>query len=250
VNGADLAPLLAKYNIDAASFGHFDVGDNHSDEFAKLPPAAKDELVRAGLFQVDGEETVPVWHVLKTYHWTQIFPAGKILHVRHEYTPMAGFNFLHAEDLNDAARKAKIEEARRKLSAGKDPQSDKYELEGLTYLDDRLSSACIEPSLARAIAARINARKADPKAVQNYNVYVGATWVDYILTTANSWKTPIGDFELTVEKPASNNSSGAPVLTSFCWEGPVEKLDATHFVARAHDFVPKDELHVFFFDTF
>ncbi len=249
LNGKDLTALLTRYRVDVSSFGHYDFEKQAPKDLAQLPDAAVKELVQAGLFSAD-EEHYPLWTTHKTYYWTQTFHAGTVLHVRHEYTPVAGGQFLNADDFDDAARKIKIEEARKKLSASKDPESDKYEVEHATYVDKLLSFACIDPPLARTIAARVNARKSDPKAVQQFNVYVAGMWVDYILTTANSWKTPIGDFELTVEKPLPSAPGGKPLLVSFCWDGPVEKLDATHFVARAHDFVPKDELHVFFFDAF
>jgi len=71
---------------------------------------------------------------------------------------------------------------------------------------------------------------------------VSGEWVKYILTTANTWKTPIRDFELIVERPARQ-------FVSFCWEGNVEKLSNTRFRATAHDFVPNQELLVYFFSV-
>ncbi len=65
-------------------------------------------------------------------------------------------------------------------------------------------------------------------------------WVDYILTTANTWKTPIRDFELVVERPADTR-------VSFCWDGEVERVEKTQFRARVKDFVPKRELRVYFY---
>jgi hypothetical protein len=64
--------------------------------------------------------------------------------------------------------------------------------------------------------------------------------VSYILTTANTWKTPIGEFELVVERPEGH-------AVSFCWDGKVEKVGPTTFSARATDFVPSRELSVYFF---
>ena len=68
---------------------------------------------------------------------------------------------------------------------------------------------------------------------------IQSQWVKYILTTANSWKTPIRDFELIVEKPAGQ-------FVSFCWDGTVEKLSDTRFRAKASNFVPKRELLIYF----
>jgi hypothetical protein len=77
---------------------------------------------------------------------------------------------------------------------------------------------------------------------------VSTAWVDYVLTTANTWKTPIKIFELIVERPKRPQTFAAHNwLVSFCWNGPVKQLDADHFSARATNFVPKRELHITFF---
>ena len=73
---------------------------------------------------------------------------------------------------------------------------------------------------------------------------IGAAWVDYILTTANSWKTPIKDFTLIISR-----AGGGKEYVSLCWDGPIKTLDAGHFIARATNFVPKKELHVVFFSS-
>lgn len=64
-------------------------------------------------------------------------------------------------------------------------------------------------------------------------------WVKYILTTANTWKGPIGDFELTVERDPGE-------LLTFCWDGPVSKVGPHRFRARAMDFRPTKELTLYF----
>jgi hypothetical protein len=33
-------------------------------------------------------------------------------------------------------------------------------------------------------------------------------------------------------------------LVSFCWDGPVEKLDERYFAAHAKNFTPHRELHI------
>jgi hypothetical protein len=61
---------------------------------------------------------------------------------------------------------------------------------------------------------------------------------------------PIKSFELIVERPKARPETVFPSgrwLVSFCWDGPVNQLDADRFLARAINFVPKRELHVAFF---
>jgi hypothetical protein len=48
--------------------------------------------------------------------------------------------------------------------------------------------------------------------------------------TANTWKRPIEDFTLIVERPHEKNALQS--FMSFCWDGPVTKLDADHFSAH------------------
>jgi hypothetical protein len=64
--------------------------------------------------------------------------------------------------------------------------------------------------------------------------------VAYVLTTANTWKTPIRDFELVVE-----NRVGEQV--AFCWDGRIQPAGPRTLRSRLADFVPAKELTVFFF---
>lgn len=95
----------------------------------------------------------------------------------------------------------------------------------------RLPDACADAALVRTLESR---RAAAPDSM------VHGTWVRYVLTTANTWKTPIRDFELVVERPVDHT-------VSFCWDGKVQKTSPTTFAARRRDFVPEKELAVYFF---
>ncbi len=71
-------------------------------------------------------------------------------------------------------------------------------------------------------------------------------WVDYVLTTANTWKKPIKRFELVVERPKPD-ASGKYYYVSFCWDGKILQPDPDHFAAQESNFVPTRELSVAFF---
>jgi hypothetical protein len=71
-------------------------------------------------------------------------------------------------------------------------------------------------------------------------------YVDFILTTANTWKQPINDFTLFVERPVDKNGK---YLVSFCWPSRVEQIDPNLFKATATDLVPKQELRIGFFQV-
>lgn len=185
-DGVDQAPLLRRMSVDIESFGHFHLEDDgrRSGDFQKLPKAKQKELTRAGLF----DEGFSAWTVWKTYHWEQRFPAHRILHVKHEYAPELGLEYL---DLKNLQNEGKGQHA-------------------------TLSDSCVDASLrSKLIAAAPNDNGLGGGGV------IPTVWVDYILTTANTWKIPIKDFELVVErhKPEGQLLN----YVSFCWDGKVEQ---------------------------
>jgi hypothetical protein len=98
-----------------------------------------------------------------------------------------------------------------------------------TYLFDE---ACVEPPLRN--------RLAPPPGLVNGSSYGTTDWVSYVLTTANTWKTPIRDFELNIELRDGD-------FVSLCWDAPVTRSGPRTFRSRIKDFVPRKELKVFFF---
>lgn len=91
--------------------------------------------------------------------------------------------------------------------------------------------ACPEPPLAKALQSMAS----DPRTDDHGDML----WVQYILTTANTWKTPIRDFELSIEYPEG-------YYVSLCWDGKLEKAGPRQFRSVLKDFVPKRELAVYF----
>lgn len=199
LNGVEHTEILRRFDINIGTFGDkiddpfYDSEPN--DELTRLPQDQKDQLMKLGL--LGGR-----WTVHKMYHWTQLFPAKKIVRIMHEYTPVEGFRaYIRPESLR--------------------------ELDDTCLGDDLLKRAQRLP--------RERARSAE----QDFHIGQAA-WVKYILTSANTWKTPIKDFELIVEK-------GSHETVSFCWDGKIEQLDEKRVVARAKDFVPTKELTIYFF---
>lgn len=167
-------------------------------------------LQRARLKQagvIDGDGE-PLWTVRKKYYWKQTFPAHKTVHIRHEYTPVVG-----------------------------DTNSARY---GIDRSDPdmvaELKSMCVEGPLLQRLTSIVHSKGKDAPYF----------YVDFILTTANTWKTPIEYFTLIVERPHEKDAMADYV--SFCWDGPVTKIDTDHFEAHATNFIPKKELRVGFFE--
>jgi hypothetical protein len=201
LRSVDYSIRLRQLGIDIVSWGHFDLGAGSLD-FGKLSKQQQKVLQQAGLFK----ENRPQWSGEMTHHWQQTFPARKILHVRHEYTPVLGNMITGLDDLTNPKPEAR-------------------------HLAD-FTQWCIDPPLRKTLTPSTQKQG-----------YGKVTWVDYILTTANTWKTPIKQFELEVETPGAAKHA----YLSFCWNGPILSPDPDHFIARATNFVPMRELSVAFF---
>lgn len=64
-----------------------------------------------------------------------------------------------------------------------------------------------------------------------------AYYISYILGTANTWKGPIGEFKLTIDKGDPRN------ILSLCVDG-VEKTGPSTFVVQKTDYSPPEELRM------
>jgi len=208
LDGKDYTDLLQKLGF-AIDFAVNDANDDPATRlektFAGLSASDRSRLLSLGLVKPERSRHDFAWSVYKEYHWTQTFPAHKVVHIRHEYTPQVGFQPVE-----------------------------------LSELRTKFSDACID----RTLANRLKADVAGRPAIEGRNVYL--EWVDYILTSANTWKTPIKSFELIVDGPTLDKDHHH-YYASFCWNGAVVRRDADHFTARVSNFVPRRELRVYFF---
>jgi hypothetical protein len=226
VDHRDITELLANEHIDAATFGHWDakIHDfaNPGVDFLRAGSASRQRLDAGGAFK-DGEA---MWKVEKKYYWSQTFPAHSTIHIRHQYTPVLG-------GTNSVRYGLEAERLPKTQQSGDDKQTI-----------DEIDSLCLEPPIKKSL---LGMSRTDDIIVPFY-------YVDFILTTANTWKTPIEDFTLIVERPKPDAASARgklnPIanhtLVSFCWNGPIEKIDDTHFSAHKNNFVPEKELRVGF----
>lgn len=233
LNGSDVTAILTADKIDIASFGHLQEPSGSENvyrtpDIERLPKAEQQRLAQLGLF--DAEDGWGAWTVQLQYHWTQTFPAHSATHIRHEYTPVEGSELMLLDTVQNVLE--------HKQPAG-DAENATYARVDMQLLEE----FCPDPSLLQSIIAR--AQAAGPDSGQ----FAHPHWVDFILTTANTWKQPIEDFTLIVDRGKAVFENSHPVV-SFCSvnNAPIEKLDANHFQMRLTNFVPKDELHIGFFD--
>ena len=156
------------------------------------------------------DDSAANWTLRRKYYWTQSFPAGKTTRIKVEYPAQMGYSDVYLGKNWDK----KLVQA----------------TEG--FWKSELSRTCGGAGLQKKVTAELSEPEGFAK------VY----WLDFVLVTANSWNGPIKDFGLTV------NTSNPHV--SFCWDGPVKRPDARHVVATAHDFSPKQDLHIDFVEVF
>ena len=203
----EITAALKASHIEIGSFGRMDWDRRHSTAFEKLNPAEQKKLVTAGLFTMDKGDDFPQprWEVEKKYHWKQHFPAHAVVKIRHQYTPVAG----------DGQFVPDVLIGKPTASLSKDE---------ITYENAFWKSICLTDS--------------ERKRLSKASGIIFGSWVDFILTTANTWKQPIEDFTLIVERPTPG------YLVSFCWNGDVEKIDSNHFRVHTTNLVPTDELRI------
>jgi hypothetical protein len=208
LHGRDYSALLKSFRVDIASGGNSTLNDK--SQLKKLNSTQKARLIKAGL--VDNlDSPAALWSVEKKYYWSQTFPAHTTIHIRHEYTPVLGNS------------------------------NNTFWFEQSAYADnDKIEGAksfCADPALLK-ILKPLSDRK---------DTMLPLFYVDFVLTTANTWKRPIEDFTLIVERPRGQRS--LQTFVSFCWDGLVTKVDDDHFSAHTINFIPKNELHIGFVEV-
>ena len=187
-----------------------------TDLYKRLPKLSIDArraLVRADLLEIDGpkgddingDDFHPKWTAQTKFWWRQRFPVGKTVVIEHSYQPVTGQSFFSDIELSS---------------------KDSGSYYAKTY--------CIDEPTKAALRARLAARKrASPD-----NPYLNAYATDFILTTANNWKGPIGHFHLTLDKLKPDN------VLSLCWPDGLKKTGSTTFEWTRESFAPKGDVRM------
>jgi hypothetical protein len=175
---------------------------------AGLPPAVVADLVRRGLLG-EGEvsETDPQWTLALKAWWTQVFPPGRDVRVRHVYRPFVGTALVEDPGAVDGRQPVGrfLEEVR--------PDDDRY---------------CIDPPTRRGLQAM---RRQAPTGVFT------AMEIAYVLTTGANWHGPIGRFRMTLDKGRPEN------ILSLCWSG-LRRTGPTRFEFEARDWTPDRDVRL------
>ena len=205
VLGKDVTTVLKKFNLDAATFGHSE--EDVESDLHRLTESQQDHLLRFGILgRTPASSIFPNWTVEKRYHWTQTFKLHAITAIHHDYTPVSGGQQVPSEYIGAGS------------SAGTDADR--------RYMRKVIASVCVAPSETKRLAAKDSL------------YWLG--WVDFVLTTANTWRQPIEDFTLNIERGDPKNE------VSFCWDGSVQEVEGG-FTTHVKDLVPSRELRIGFY---
>lgn len=212
VGNRDVSAKLRSYKIDIGSFSHADTNTGSNPDLSFLTAEQMKILLRSSiLLRENNGSVIPAWTVHKRYFWRQRFAAKSSVHIEHSYVPELGGTQLSGYYL-------------RNLPSG---ETAKLDAETRMYLRNIVKSICMGQDAEQRIAHSLSA----------YDL----SWVDFILTTANTWKRPIESFTLIVNRDDPKDA------VAFCWSGKVSEVNDTEFRAEAKDFIPAKNLRVGFY---
>ncbi|MGZ8312831.1 MAG: DUF4424 domain-containing protein [Allosphingosinicella sp.] len=211
LGGVDHSALLRRLGVPILSRLDPQAETTTYRGLADLPPATVSRLIEAGLVRRASEENgrpllEPLWTLRETWHWDQVFPAGRDLVVEHRYRPGAGGIVSTA------------------LASPDYRQSE----DGRAWIE----RFCIDSDFLGAVDRIARRRGSEYPTIPEH-------WVSYILTTGAGWRSPIGEFRLVVDKGEPQN------LVSFCGEG-VRRIGPTQFEMRRRNWRPDRNLDVLF----
>jgi hypothetical protein len=209
LNGVDRTAELTRLRVPiapAAGQGAYQL----AQAIGRLPRATQQQLASLGLIDAgsladSSHQILPMWTVRETWHWDQVFPAGRDLRVEHRYVPGVGGT-------------AGVPLASREFRSGEGGRE--YQR---TYCTDAAFLAGIDRLQQRAERTQDN--------------YPMERRLGYILRTGGNWRSPIGDFRMVVDKGSPN------AIVSFCGEG-VRRISPTQFEVRHRNWRPDRDLAV------
>jgi len=209
LNGVDRTAELIRLRIPVAPPAG-QSATRLADAIGRMPRATQQRLASLGLIDAasladSSHQIIPTWTVRETWHWDQVFPAGRDLRVEHRYAPGLGGT-------------AGVPLANRDFRSGEN---------GRQYQRDFCPDAAFLAAIDRMQA----------RAEQRQGEYPQERRLRYILTTGGNWRSPIGDFRMVIDKGSPN------AIVSFCGEG-VRRISPTQFEVRHRNWRPNRDLAV------
>jgi hypothetical protein len=199
--GEEVTALLKGYGIPLS----LDLGQVAA-ALARLPHPAKETLKARGLADFFADEPpAPLWSIIERYHWPQTFAARREVRIEHRYNPAPPGGIFIWPD-----QEAELDTSHRHL----------------------IDTYCIDAATRQAIKLRLH-----PAAGAEFSGTGMALYLDYVLTTANTWNGPIGTFHLTIDKGHPRN------ILSLCIDG-LRKTGPTTFEMEKKEFRPDQDLRL------
>lgn len=167
VNGVDVTARLEALGVPLNPYGQATL-----DALQALPEPVLAAMEAEGVVSRGGDEgnrwAWPQWTLKTTHYWTEYFPAGEEVEIRHIYAPAVGGSAISIVG-NPQAGWALPDEG----------------YDGQYCLDRRIVDAA-----RRGWAS---------------GLHYSETWLDYVLVTGANWSGPIRDFRLVVDKGSTDN---------------------------------------------
>jgi hypothetical protein len=177
-----------------------------------IPKSQIAALTKKGLVD-DGN---PDWNINVTYAWKQKFPAKTIVHVEHSYHPFIAEGTASGYSGQNKELSRSIHE-----SGGKDIFDFCPSEQQLKQLDLLL---------------------ANKENLDAFNQVPG-TIIEYLLTTATSWKDGVRDFTLRIHTKAKGE------IVALCFPSKLNMLSDTLYETHIDNFKPQTELSIYIGNT-
>ncbi|MGD9950844.1 MAG: DUF4424 family protein [Desulfobulbus sp.] len=175
---------------------------------ADLDAPTQQRLKQLGLVELyPGSPPIPLWSVVLRYHWPQRFQAGKDTLIEHSYDPAPPGGIF--------------------IWPAKEKDLDSYQQE-------LIRDYCIDPPTRKGIVTRLHPPGRGEMAGTGMAIFL-----NYVLTTANTWHGPIGKFHLIIDKGNTNS------ILSLCVDN-IRKTGPTRFEVVQENFSPKTDLRLLF----
>jgi len=167
----------------------------------RLPADKRNQLEKDSWIECSGEPSHcgAYWTSHIRYYWTQHFPAGAAVTVQHSYRPVVGGSYIVRGDSGASSVKP--------------------------YCGGETALAQIAQQQKRQPAT------SPADTVLNENT------IQYILTTANNWSGPIGNFRLTI------TAEGPDDIVLTCMPG-LKRVSPTRYELTQANFRPEKELEL------
>jgi hypothetical protein len=173
----------------------------------KLSKNARRALAAVKAVELEEDNVVPRWTIRTRFHWKQHFPAGKTVTIEHSYQPVTGTAFFTKYEM---------------AAKGKDD-----------YWKQRF---CMDPPTLSRIHRMLAEATARPKS-EGMDGMLQISTTEYVLSTGNNWKGPIGRFHMTLDKLKPENT------LSVCWDG-LKKTGPNTFEFARTNYAPDRDVRM------